>query len=162
MDPPSNYWCPSKKRRGRTRRPREETREDGGRDGGMQFQAKGCQGLQAATRRSEEARKDSSWEPSRDPFSLILFVCLFIFFLGPLPQHMEIPRLGVELELQLPAYTRATAMWDLCHVCDLHRSSRQRWILNPLSEARDRTHILMDPRWVRYCWAMTGTPIPPI
>ena len=28
-------------------------------------------------------------------------VCVFVFwpFLGPLPQHMEIPRLGVELEL---------------------------------------------------------------
>ena len=25
---------------------------------------------------------------------------------------MEVPRLGVELELQLPAYTTAAAMWD--------------------------------------------------
>ena len=29
-------------------------------------------------------------------------------------------------------------------VCDLHHSSWQRLILNPLSEARDRTRILMD------------------
>ena len=32
----------------------------------------------------------------------------------------------------------------LCSVCDLYNSSWQRWILNPLSEARDRIFILMD------------------
>ena len=61
---------------------------------------------------------------------------------------MEIPWLGVELELQLPdcATATATAAWDLSHVCDLYHSSQQRWIHNPLSKARDRTHILMDTR----------------
>ena len=34
---------------------------------------------------------------------------------------------------------------------DLHHSSRQQWILNPLSEARDSTCILMDTSWVHYC-----------
>ena len=47
------------------------------------------------------------------------------FFLGPHLQHMEVSRLGVESELQPPAYARATAMWDLSHICDLHHSSRQ-------------------------------------
>ena len=28
--------------------------------------------------------------------------------------------------------------------CDLHPSTRQRRILNPLSKARDRTYVLMD------------------
>ena len=32
---------------------------------------------------------------------------------------------------------------DQSCVCHLHHSSWQHWILNPLSEARDRTHILM-------------------
>ena len=59
------------------------------------------------------------------------------FLLGLKPQHMEIPRLGVESELQLLACATATAMEDLSHVCDLRHSSRQCWILNPLSEARD-------------------------
>ena len=57
---------------------------------------------------------------------------------------MEIPRLGVEPELQLPAYTTAPAMPDPSCVCDLHHSSQQGRILNPLSEARDQTLILMD------------------
>ena len=47
---------------------------------------------------------------------------------------MEVPRLGVvELELQLLAYTTAIAMQDLSHICDLHHSSWQCWILNLLS-----------------------------
>ena len=31
----------------------------------------------------------------------------------------------------------ATATQDLGHICDLHHSSRERRILDPLSEARD-------------------------
>ena len=35
-------------------------------------------------------------------------------------RHMEIPRLEVESELLMPAYTTAKAMRDLSRVCDLH------------------------------------------
>ena len=59
-------------------------------------------------------------------------------------RHMEVPRLDAESELQLPAYTTVTTMPDLSRICNLHHSSRQCWILNPLSEARDRTQALMD------------------
>ena len=75
------------------------------------------------------------------------------FLLGLRMRHMEVPRQGVELELQLAAYTTATAMLDPSHICNLHHSSRQNQILNPLREARDRTHILMDTSWICYCWA---------
>ena len=75
---------------------------------------------------------------------------VFLPFLGPLPRHMEVPRLGVESELQLLAYTTTTATWDLRHICDLHHSSRQRWILNPPNKARDRTRSLMDTSGVCY------------
>jgi len=57
---------------------------------------------------------------------------------------MGVPGLGVELELQLPAYTTATATPDPICICELCHSLRQCWILNPLSKAKDRTHILMD------------------
>ena len=53
------------------------------------------------------------------------------------PQDMEVPRLGVEVELQLPAYATATATPDPSHICDLHHSSQPRRILDPLIEARD-------------------------
>ena len=61
---------------------------------------------------------------------------------------MEVPRLGVELELQLPAYTTATAIPNLSYICNPHQSLWKRQILNPLSEARDRTCLLMDTSWV--------------
>ena len=53
--------------------------------------------------------------------------------------HMEVPRLGVESALQPPAYATARATWDPSRIRDLHHSSWQRWILNPLSQARDQT-----------------------
>ena len=68
----------------------------------------------------------------------------FSFFLGLDLWHMEVPRLVVESELQLLAYTTARAMPDLSCVCDLHHSSWQYQILNPLSKARDQTGVLMD------------------
>ena len=51
----------------------------------------------------------------------------------------------------LPAYATATATQDLSRVFDLHHSSWQRRILNPLSQARDRMHTLMDISRVCYC-----------
>ena len=90
--------------------------------------------------------KDQIWTP--------LFF-LVVFFLGLHLQHMEVPRPGAELELQLQVYTPATATPHLSCIYDLPQSSQQRQILNPqssqqrqilnpLSEARDRTHILTD------------------
>ena len=70
---------------------------------------------------------------------------------------MKVPRLVVELELQLLAYSIATAMWNLSYVCNLYHSSRQRQLLNPLSEATDQTCNLMVPSWIHFCCAMTGT-----
>ena len=44
-------------------------------------------------------------------FKRVLFV-LFLCFLGPHLQHMEVPGLGVKSELQLLSYTTATAIKD--------------------------------------------------
>ena len=50
----------------------------------------------------------------------------FVFsFLGPHLQHMEVPYLGVQWELQLQAYSTATATWHTSYICDLHCSSCQ-------------------------------------
>ena len=89
-------------------------------------------------------------------FHTIFLFCLFFFFLvflGLHLQHMEVPRLGVQSELQLLAY--ATATFDPSHVRDLHHSSWQCRILNWLSKTRNQTRILMDANH----WATTGTPL---
>ena len=78
------------------------------------------------------------------------FSIFFFFLLGPHLQHTEVPRLGVELELQLPVYSTAIARPDPSHVCDLHHSSQQHGIPHPLSGARDQICVLMDPSQVRY------------
>ena len=88
--------------------------------------------------------------PSVSISTIGFFVCLFVFaFLGQHPWHMDVPRLGVKSQLQLPAYTTATAMQDPSHVFDLYHSSQQSRILNPVIKARDQTHVLMDTSWVR-------------
>ena len=80
------------------------------------------------------------------------FVFFFsFFFLGPHPQLMEVPRLGIESELQLPTSATATAMPDPSRVCVLHHSSWQHRIFNPLSKTRDQTGILMATNRVCYC-----------
>ena len=90
-------------------------------------------------------------------YSFANFSCLlsFFFFLGLHLQHMEVPRLGDKLELQLPAYTTATVTPDPSHVCDLYHSSRQCGILN----SRDRTHNLMVPSQICFCCTTMGTPV---
>ena len=66
---------------------------------------------------------------------ILFFVCLFVcfFFLELHMCHMEVPRLGVKLELHLPAYGTASAEPEVSCVCNLHCSSQQCWILNQLS-----------------------------
>ncbi|XP_020950486.1 uncharacterized protein LOC100620498 isoform X7 [Sus scrofa] len=57
---------------------------------------------------------------------------------GQPPQH--VPRLGSNWSCSC----QPTATLDLSRICDLYVSLQQHWILNPLSEARDRTPVLMD------------------
>ena len=71
----------------------------------------------------------------------VLFVLgsfFFLVFLGLPPWHMQVPRLGVESELQLPAYAKAaaTATRDSSRIFDLHHSSQQCQILSPLSKGQ--------------------------
>ena len=50
-------------------------------------------------------------------------------------------------------------MPDPSHICNLHHSSRQRWILKSLSKARNQTCILMDASQIYFLWARMGTPV---
>ena len=72
---------------------------------------------------------------------------------------MKVPGLVVKSELQLPAYATATAILDWSRICDLHHSSRQHLILNPLNEAWGRTCVLTDTSYICFHCATTGTPL---
>ena len=62
-------------------------------------------------------------------------ILFFFFILGRHLPHMEVPRLGVKSELQLPAYTTS------------HSNTGSS---SPRSRARDRTCILMDTFQIHY------------
>ena len=87
--------------------------------------------------------------------SFVLF--LFLFFKAS-PAAYRSTQAKAESELQLSAYATATAVQVLSCICGLHHSSQQCQILQPLSKARDWTHIFIDTSQVRYFWAMMGTP----
>ena len=73
-------------------------------------------------------------------FAVLFYFISFYWGGGVLhPQHVEAPRLGAESELQLPAYTTATATWDPSCDGDLYNSSWQRGIPDSLSKTRDQT-----------------------
>ena len=61
-------------------------------------------------------------QPHPKPLYLSLIVqnyrpsFFFFLFLGPHPKHIEVPRLRIQLELQLPACTTAVATPDGSHI----------------------------------------------
>ena len=90
-----------------------------------------------------------------------LFIYLFNLFSGlqgMQVQHMEVPRLGVESDCSCQPTPQPQATHNSRYICNLHHSSQQCRMLNPLRGARDGIRILMDASWVRFCWATTGTP----
>ena len=83
-----------------------------------------------------------------------MLFCFFLLFRA-VPVAYGSFQAGVKSELQLLAYATATATPDPSRVWDLHHSSRQCRISDPLSEARDRTCILMDTSRFHYHWVTT-------
>ena len=77
-----------------------------------------------------------------------LFWLVFFFRAAPVAFGSSQAR-GGKLELQLQAFATATATRDPSKVFELHHGSQQCQTLNPLSKARDRTLILMDPSQIR-------------
>ena len=68
----------------------------------------------------------------------------FFAFLGLQVQHMEVPRLGAESELQFLAYSTTTATRDLASSVTYTTAHWQHQILNLSSQFRNR--IVMDTR----------------
>ena len=105
--------------------------------------------------RSSHLLKELTWNLNQNclPLGLRLFFFLFLFFLGLHPWHIEVPRLEVELVLQLPAQPQPQQRWiqtmsvTYAAACNNTRSFTHRWspgiepislrtlcqVLNPLS-----------------------------
>ena len=91
-----------------------------------------------------DAAPFTEWVPLTCHQGHWLFCCCCLFMATPTTDGSS--RLGVKSEL---AYAIATAMLYLSRICDLHTPQLTAiLILNPVSEARDRTCILMDASWV--------------
>ena len=91
---------------------------------------------------------------SCDPLGINCWVFWWVFwvvvvvvcFLGPYPRHMEVSRLEVRSELQLPSYTTATATPDPSRVCDIHHRSPH-WLTRPFKIPREQPDRLsQSPR----------------
>ena len=78
------------------------------------------------------------------------FCFCFFCILGPFP--------GQESHRSCSCWpmSQPQATWDPSHTCDQYHSSQQHQILNPQSEARDRTHILILVGFITHS-AMVGT-----
>ena len=73
------------------------------------------------------------------------FFYLFIFLLfATVPAAYGNYEARGQIRAAAETYTTVTATLGLSLICDLCHSLQQCWILSPLREARDGTHILMD------------------
>ena len=68
-------------------------------------------------------------------FFFFFFFFFFFLLLKAAPTIHGGSQARGRIELQLLAYTPATATKDLSRIYDLHHNSQKCWILNPLSEA---------------------------
>ena len=73
---------------------------------------------------------------------IILFYFIFVFCLSRgTPMAYEGSQTRGQMGAGATAYITATATWDPSCVFNLHHSSQQGQILNPLRKAKDQTHI---------------------
>ena len=91
------------------------------------------------------------WQSNK---SSLFLLHLFFFFTAALTAYGCSQARG---RIGALACTTDTAMPDPNLICDLHHSSWQCWILNPLSKARDQTFVLKDTSHICFRWAMTRT-----
>ena len=69
-------------------------------------------------------------------FLILLYIYIFVFSGATHAAYGGSQARGL-IGAVPPAFARATATQDLSRICDLHHSSWERWILNPLNEAWD-------------------------
>ena len=96
-------------------------------------------------------------------FYFLFFLYLFLFFFYVFRLFRATCRAYGSSQARGPIRAIAAHLHHSKHdpspVYDLHRSSPQCWILNPLSKARDQTCDMWLPVGFVNHWAMRGTPL---
>ena len=90
------------------------------------------------------------------------FIFYFLLFFRTTPIAYGCSQARGQIGATAAAYATVTETWDPSCICDLHHSSRKRWIPDPLSETRDLTHILMDTSQIRFHCTTMGAPRTPL
>ena len=85
----------------------------------------------------------------------LIIIIILLFRVAPVAYGSSQTRGQLELQLQ----ATATATPDPSYLWDLHHSSPECWIYDPLSKAMDWTCILMDTSWMHCHWATMGMPL---
>ena len=88
----------------------------------------------------------------------LFFKIVFLFVWKPHPQHMEVPPgYGSHQSCSCRPTPQPLQLWIWATSVTYTTAQGSARSFNPVSEARDQTHILMDTSWARYCWAAMGT-----
>ena len=82
-------------------------------------------------------------------------VCVLVFRAAPAAYGSSQAR--GQIGAKAASIHHSQRIQELNHICDLHHSSQQRWIPDPLSEARDQICILMDTSRIHFCCITMGT-----
>ena len=93
------------------------------------------------------------------PLSIFHFIYLFCFLglhLWQMESSQATGRIGSIAAILFHSHSN----WEsqLSHICYLHHSSWQYQIPDPLSKAKDWTHILMDTSQICFLCTIMGTP----
>ena len=90
----------------------------------------------------------------------VVFVLnLYIFFLfRAAPMSYQSSQARGQIRAIAAGLPHSHSKQDPSCICDLHHSLWQCWIPDPLNEARDWSHILMDTSWIHFHCATVGAP----
>ena len=87
------------------------------------------------------------------------FLFFFFWFLGPHPWHMKYQtRDQMSCSCRPTPQPQPLGIQATSVIYTTAQSNTWSLILNPLSRARDWTHILIDTSWICFHWATTRTP----
>ena len=73
----------------------------------------------------------------------------FFFFRAALTAHGGC-QAGGQIRAVATGLRHSHSMWDPSHICDLHHSSQQHWILNPLSKHQKNKRV-----YILYCLGLS-------